>query len=175
MFKAEDYPPRETVREAFRMRWHFVEMSAAGKLKEISQAMYEREQTKLRDEWDRAAETMRDSMRAAFEQLVASLRERLDGNREGGKPKIFRDSRVESLKEWIGLFSARNVVSDEELSSLVERAERLLDGVTASELREDAYGRARTAAALKEIEDGVKTLCVADAPRRKFKLEEDAA
>ena len=40
-----------------------------------------------------------------FEQLLE--RERLDGERDGGKAKIFRDSRVESLKEWVALFDAR--------------------------------------------------------------------
>jgi len=172
LFRESDYPTADEVEEAFGLRWNFVELGAAGGLKQISQAMYEREQKKVELEWQDAATTMRDSLRVTFEKLVSELRERLDGERANGKPKIFRDSRVESLRDWMKLFDARNVTGDGALSELVAQADKLLAGVTAQELRDDPKGRASVAETLKAIEVGVAGLKVANAPKRKFNLDD---
>lgn len=173
LFREADYPTDDQVKEAFGFRWSFVELAAAGGLKDISEAMYQSEKTKVEQEWQGAAETMRESLRTAFDALVESLRERLDGERAGGKAKIFRDSRVESLREWIALFSDRDVTGDGELAAMVTKAESLLDGTSADELRKDPIQRQSTADALGEIQASVKTLCVKDAPKRKFRLDDE--
>jgi hypothetical protein len=170
LFREDDYPSAEDVRREFGVRWTFVELSAAGRLRQVSQSLYASEEAKVREQWQEAAEGMRQAMRQAFAQLVASLRERLDGERENGKAKVFRDSRVESLKDWLGLFDARNVTDDGDLSGLVEQARKLLAGVSPEELRKQADTRAEVASGLKAIEQACSTLVVVDAPRRKFRL-----
>ena len=175
LFRESDYPTVDEVRASFSMRWTFVELGAASGLRNISQAMFEREQAKVQSQWASAAEQMRDSLREVFVALVESLRERLDGERDGGKAKIFRDSRVESLKEWVALFDARNVVGDGELAALVEKARSVLEGTTAKDLRDDAGLRQWAASQLGEIKAAASNLVVADAPRRKFRLDDEAA
>lgn len=175
LFRESDYPTADEVRASFSMRWTFVELGAASGLRNISQTMYEREANKVQAQWASAAEQMRDSLREVFVALVESLRERLDGERDGGKAKIFRDSRVESLKEWVALFDARNVVGDGELAVLVEKARSVLEGTTAKDLRDDAGLRQWAANQLGEIKSAAATLVTADAPRRKFRLDDEAA
>ena len=61
-------------------------------------------------------------------ELVQHLVERLQPGADG-KPKVFRDSLVRGMEEWLSDFSARNLAQDGELSSLVERARELLHPV----------------------------------------------
>jgi hypothetical protein len=173
LFRLDDYPTVEDVRASFTMRWTFVELGAASGLRNISQSLYEREAAKVKAQWASAAEQMQAALREAFVALVESLRERLDGSREGGKAKIFRDSRVDSLKEWVDLFDARNVTGDEALAQLVSKAQALLAGTSASELRDDARLRRETAVALGEIKASAATLVTSDAPRRRFRLTDE--
>jgi hypothetical protein len=175
LYRPDDYPTAAEVREAFRVEWALVELGTPGKLRSVSQALYAAEEAKNKAMWAEAAETMRAAMREAFAQLVASLRERLDGNREDGKAKIFRDSRVAGLQDWLGLFEDRNVSGDGELAALVSTAKGLLAGVTADTLRRRADIREEVASGLKDIEAVCSTLSVADAPRRKFRLDGDGA
>jgi hypothetical protein len=170
LFRESDYPTGDEVQEAFGFRWSFVELAAAGGLKAISEGMYEAEKAKVEQEWQGAAETMRESLRTAFQGLVESLRERL-GSNASGKPNVFRDSRVETLREWVSLFEARDVTGDGDLAAMVKQAANLLDGTSAEDLRRDPETRRNTEKSLTEIQASVATLCVKDAPKRKFKLD----
>jgi hypothetical protein len=171
LFDEEDYPTVEDVRSTFKVRYRVLEFGVPGKLRAISPALFEAEAEKAREQWQDAAAMMQDSMRQAFQALVASLRERLDGNRENGKSKVFKDTRINNLQEWLGLFEVRNVASDEALALLVQKAKGLLSGVSADTLRRRGDIREEVAGGLKEIEQVCSTLVVADAPRRKFRLD----
>jgi hypothetical protein len=173
LFRPDDYPLGVEVRTAFSVRWTFVELGTPGKLKTISAELYAAEAEKQRKQWEESSAVMQDSMRQAFQALVASLRERLDGDRDNGKPKVFRDSRVASLQEWLELFEARNVASDDQLAELVTKAKGMLSGLTADTLRRRGDIRSEVADGLKGIEQACSTLVTADAPKRKFRLDGD--
>jgi hypothetical protein len=174
LFRPDDYPTGDDVRRAFTVRWTFVELGTPGKLRTVNAKLYESEVQKVREQWEEAAQVMQESMRQAFAALVASLRERLDGDRDNGKPKVFRNSRVQGLQEWLALFEARNVASDDALAELVAKAQGLLAGVSADTLRRRGDIREEVAGGLKEIEGACATLAVGDVPRRKFRLDGDA-
>jgi hypothetical protein len=48
---------------------------------------------------------------------------------------VFRDSMVKNMEEFFQFFGARNLVDDQELATLVERARSVMQGVTTEELR----------------------------------------
>ena len=173
LFDEDDYPTVEDVRASFKVRYRVLEFGVPGKLREISPTLFAEEAEKAREQWQDAAAMMQESMRQAFAVLVASLREKLDGGRENGKSKVFRDTRVNNLAEWLELFEARNVASDEALAELVQKAKGLLSGVSADTLRRRGDIREEVAGGLKAIEQACSTLVVADAPRRKFRLDAD--
>jgi predicted Rossmann fold nucleotide-binding protein DprA/Smf involved in DNA uptake len=62
-------------------------------------------------------------------RLVSHLTERISGQ-DDGKPKIFRDSVIENLREFFQRFKSLNVASSTELDRLVET----LEGPSASEV-----------------------------------------
>lgn len=175
LFHDDEYPSAADVRACFAFDWGFVELQAAGGLKQISESLYQAEERKIASEWEKSAQTMRDSLRAAFSELVSSLRERLEGEGKNGKPKVFRDTRVENLRKWVKLFADRDVTGDGELADLVQQADGLLSGTTADELRKDMNHRKCTADALATIEKGVGGLIVRDAPKRRFRFGKESA
>jgi len=175
MFDRADYPSREKFVEAWKVRANFEQIGEPAALGAISTALLDKQREVFKSEMQDTAAEWRSSMRQAFAALIESLRERLDGERDGGKPKIFRDSRVESLKEWISLFDAKNISEDNELADLVGKARTLLEGTNADDLREDASLRKWAANQLGQIKEAAATLVTADAPRRKFRLDDEAA
>jgi hypothetical protein len=55
-------------------------------------------------------------------KLVSHLTERLSGQ-EDGKPKVFRDSAIDNLREFFERFRHLNIRSDEQLDALVNQAQ----------------------------------------------------
>jgi hypothetical protein len=84
---------------------------------------------------------------------------------EDGKPKIFRDTAVENLKDFFDRFRLLNVRSNEQLDHLVEQAQRVIRGVEPQTLRENANLRQQVATQLSGVQSVLDGLLV-DRPRR---------
>ncbi|MEI8384306.1 MAG: hypothetical protein WCJ09_29635, partial [Planctomycetota bacterium] len=97
-------------------------------------------------------------------RLVSHLTERLSGG-DDGKPKVFRDSAVENLKEFFGRFQQLNVRSNADLDSLVEQAQRILKGVEPQHLRDNVTRRQQIVSQLAGVQASVDGMLV-DRPRR---------
>jgi hypothetical protein len=103
---------------------------------------------------------------AEFAKLVEHLRERLSGS-EDGKPKVFRDSAVDNLKEFFNRFHMLSVGSNPQLEELVEQARKLIGGVGAQDLRNSGNLRQNLHTQLDAMQSAIDTLLV-DKPRRKI-------
>ena len=99
-------------------------------------------------------------------KLVEHLQERLSGS-EDGKPKVFRDSAVENLKEFFSRFRQLSVGSDEQLDAVVRQAESMLGDTVPQELRDQSSARQWIAQGLAEVRQALDPLLV-DRPRRKI-------
>ena len=79
---------------------------------------------------------------------------------EGEKPKVFRDSLIGNIQDFIGTFNSRNLMNDAELAALVEKAKGVLVGAEPEKLRKNQDTRAAIAAKFAEIKanlDGMIT------------------
>lgn len=170
-----DYPSWDEVKSKFKFRYGFVQRDPAEGLKEISQELYDDAERAVQDEWAETRTMMQAAMREMFQQLVDDLQDRLGATQANGKPGKLYGSRVENLRQFLELFDAKNITGDGELASFVGKAKNLLDGVTIEDYRKDFRLREDAANAFSNISQAVKTLRVKDAPKRKFKLDEDAA
>ena len=113
-----------------------------------------------------AVPTDRQSRPARASWLVRHLGERLSGG-EDGKPRVFRDTAVENLSEFFQRFRRLNVRSNVQLDELVDRAERVIRGVGAEDLRNSGDLRQRVTAQLAAVQSKLDGLLV-DKPRRKI-------
>ena len=107
-----------------------------------------------------------EAFTSEFSELITHLTERLSGS-DDGKPKIFRDSAVDNLREFFGRFRHLNVGSNDELEQLVNDAQGLLRGVQPRKLRANENLRSQLAEQLTQVASALDTMLI-ERPRRQI-------
>lgn len=168
VYSSKDYPSAEEVRAKFTFSWNYLEFGVPGKLRRTNPALFAQEREKMADTFRDAAEQVLQVMRATFAQLVEKLRDRLTD--DNGKQKIFRDTAVTNLQEFLNSFDFRNVNNDTELKALADQARALVAGTNPQALRDMDGLRKRVREGMAEISKALEPL-VMDKPTRKFRPE----
>lgn len=174
-FDEADYPSHEAVRRTFFFECQMWELNTPGQLKAVSKDLYERELVKMQNMWSEASKTVTGVLLEEFRKMTAHMVDRLTPSADG-KPKIFRDSVVDNMMEWMDLFKARNLTGDEDLVHVVDRAKELISGISAEDLRNSKGLRNQLATDFQGLTDRLDEAII-NAPVRAidFDLEEAAA
>lgn len=147
LFAWRDYPTPERMRDLWGVGWEwFALIVPEGLPREIREAEVAKYRQKLQD----SAAEITNALRVMFAELIAHAVERLTVA-PGEKPKIFRDSCITNIQEFLQTFDNRAILRDAELEDLVGRAREVLTGATPELLRSSASVRESTQAALSEI------------------------
>jgi hypothetical protein len=171
LFDPTDYPPVRELRRSFSMQTSYMVFATPSSLKGISNGFFQREKAKAEKMWTEAAEEIRTALREAMAGLVEHLTERLSGSKDG-KPKIFRDTLIAKMEDFLTTFKARNLSKDTELDALVEKARQLVKGVDAGQLRENDKLRTSVRKGFAEIKTNLDKMLV-DKPKRKISFDDD--
>jgi hypothetical protein len=169
LFDPRDYPKVEKVRASFGMATQYLSFGAPPKLREINPEKYAREAAKLEESMTNAAAEITNMMRAAAAELTGHLIDRLTP-KEDGTAKVFRDSLVENVKEFIGTFKERNITEDGELAAQIDKMRKVLDGVGAKDLRDNNELREKVLADTAAIKSALDEMMVAR-PTRKINFD----
>lgn len=164
-FSEADYPSVDSVRAEFGFRWTYVTFEVP---KNLPEGLRDREGKKLQEKFEAVEVEVRDALRSALADLLGHLTDRLKVD-EDGKPKIFRDSAVGNLIEFLELFRARDVTNDVALAALANKAQAVIRGVGAGVLREPGMFRDKVRENLAAVKSDLDKLIIAT-PRRKFDL-----
>jgi hypothetical protein len=170
LFDVSDYPGAEKVRAAFYVDVRYLAFGVPEKLEGIRKDIFEREKAKAAASWKEASEEVRQALRAGLADLADHLVERLQGNGDG-KPKVFRDTLVENMTDYLDLFDPRNVTDDTQLALLVERCRNILDGLDADALRSSAAIRTKVRDGMTQVRGALDTMVI-DRPARRIVLED---
>lgn len=170
-FDEENYPDVDRVRALFGMGYRYFTFATPSTLKGVSKAIFAREAEKTARWWQDAREEAQQVLRAATAELVDHLVDRLSVGPDG-KKKVFQNTLVTNLDEFIGTFDARNVADDGELKALVERMRGLVKGQDATSLRSDDGVREKVRAGFEEVKQALDAMVV-DKPSRFVALTED--
>lgn len=162
LFNASDYPI--TLQGLFGISWEYPSMEVPEYLQRLNPQLYEQECRRIAGRFDEAVLLAEEAFLGELNRLVSHLTERLSGG-DDGKPKVFRDSAVENLKEFFGRFQQLNVRSNADLDSLVEQAQRILKGVEPQHLRDNVTRRQQIVSQLAGVQASVDGMLV-DRPRR---------
>ena len=166
-----DYPPVEQFRSAFCVEAMYLMLETPSGLKDVRAGLFERERRKAEAMWRDTVEVIKAALREAFAELVGHAVDRLQ-DREGGKPKVFRDSMVEKLTDFLTTFEKRNLADDAALADLVGKAKALTKGVSPGALRDNARLRDRVRKGFEEVK-GVLDGMLVDQPARRMRLGEE--
>jgi len=142
-FRATDYPTEDQLARAFSIQWNWIAFTTPDALPaELRQA----EEEKLKQQFADASEQILDALRISFQELLAHAVERLTPS-EDGKQKIFRDSLIGNIQEFLDTFNSRNIMQDADLAALVEKAKVVMTGADPDKIRK--YSSVRDAAKAK--------------------------
>jgi hypothetical protein len=100
--------------------------------------------------------------------MVDRVTERFTESSEG-KPKVFKNATLESFYEFFETFKERNIFQDEQLAELVERAQAVLGGVSAENIRTNEGLRESIRQGMAEIETAMAEGLIR--PRRKIVMD----
>jgi len=162
LFDATDYS--SSIVDLFEISWDYPATTPPDYLRTVAPEVYQSECLRVRDRFNEAVEIAQAAFAEELSNLVSHLAERLSGESDG-KPKVFRDTAVTNLNEFIERFHRLSIGSDESLEQLVEQARSLVTGVVPDKLRQQDSLRQRLSNGLTRIEaslDGYMT----DRPRR---------
>ena len=162
LYNSTDYP--DSLVGLFEIEFDFPSVQPPDYLQQLNPELYQRECERVQQRFDEAIHLAEDAFIGELSRLVSHLTERLAGNADG-KPKIFRDSAIENLTEFFTRFRQLNVLSNEQLDSLVEDAQRVVRGVEPQALRDNAGLQQQVATELSRVQSVLDGLLV-DRPRR---------
>jgi hypothetical protein len=165
-FNPNDYPPAERIAALFSITWNWIAFTVPEGLPPELKAL---EKEKLEKQFRDAAEQITDALRAGFLEMIQHATERLTVE-PGGKPKVFRDSVIGNIQEFIDTFTQRNLMNDEELAKLVKQAKQVLIGVTPQKLRDYAQTKDQTRKAFEEINAELSKM-ITEKPSRRFEMD----
>lgn len=168
-YDATDYPAEEAVRRTFFFDVQMWELNAPGKLAAVSQELYRQELVKMENMWTQASNTVTNVLLTEFRKLTNHLSDRMSEGIDG-KKKVFRDSVVTNLTEWLDLFQVRNLTNDEQLMTIVEKAKRLISGLDPAELRESEDLRKHLSVEFSKLTTQIDSAII-DGPSRAIDLD----
>ena len=150
-FNAADYPTEEQLPQLFSIGWNWIAFTTPEALPpELRKA----EEEKLQKQFADAGEQITEALRVAFSELITHATERLT-TAPGEKPKVFRDSLIGNIQEFLDTFNSRNLMNDTELAAMVDKARAVMVGVEPEKLRKYSDTRKQVTEKLQEIKSAV--------------------
>ncbi len=162
LFNASDYPAM--LRGWFDVSYDFPSVEPPEYLRQLSPQLYEQEAARATARFNEAIQLAEQAFTEELSKLISHLTERLGGS-DDGKPKVFRDTAVENLREFFERFRHLNIRSDQQLDDLVTQAQRVVRGVEPQALRDNASLRQQVASQLSGVQSVLDGLLI-DRPRR---------
>jgi len=164
---ASEYPDPEDVEATFGWEQDYISYATPTSLRKVSSQFFQAEWEKQNRKCEQAAEQIIVLMRAQAQGLVAHLVDKLRPT-EDGKRKTFYATNVSKLSDFLGTLEARNVLGDEELSKLMGRVKKLIDGVDVEDLKKQEGLRSSVLKGMEEVKAGLDALVQSGG--RKMKL-----
>ena len=164
LFNPADYPSE--IRDLFSVEWDFPSVEPPNYLMRVAPEVFEEERRRVMTRFEEAVRLAEQAFATEFGRLLSHLTERLS-NGETGERRGFRNSAVTNLADFFSRFQQLNVRSNPDLDALVEEAQRLVQGVSPQDLRNNETLRQQMATEMTRVREQVESL-ITDVPRRRL-------
>ena len=167
LFNEIDYPI--DIGSKFNFNWRFIILDVPnGDSRLLAPEVYAREKEKFIQTMEEARKMAIDALREEFAQMVERITERFTQNKNG-KPKIFKNTTIESFYDYFQTFKDRNIFQDDELTTLVNRAQAVLNGSNVEQIRSSDNLKENIRSGMTDIESTLAQ--VFNRPRRKIVMD----
>jgi hypothetical protein len=156
LFDPSDFP--SAPQDLFEIAWDYPNFAAPPlNASWVSQSVYDLEELRIKTKFHTAVTLAESGFRDEFTRLIVHLHERISDGDEGTS-KVFRDSAVIKLDEFIARYFEFNLRTDARLDELITLARHALEGVTPQGLRSNQASRRLLAARLSWIQVSLDVL-----------------
>lgn len=139
------------------------------KLQSLNPKLFQVYKLELQKKVESAAEGMRVMMRQQLLEMAQHFKERLSGTNEKGEKKVFRQSAISHINDFLTFFESKNVTDDTGLDRIVADIKKIMAPVEVDALREDDKFRATIAKQFEQVTAQLETLVTAQ-PTRAVRL-----
>lgn len=172
LFERTDYATPEQLRAGHSLTWQFTSFNTPASLQQVSRELYEKEKEKNEALWKDANEACQQLLRQNMGEMVDKLVDKLTPG-EDGKKKIFRNTAITNIQEFLSTFDMRNVTDDAKLKAIVDKARALLSGVDPEQLRTEEGLRDAVRNGFEKIQSSMSGM-IEVKPKRAISLEDVA-
>ena len=138
LFQADDYPSREELLGRFSACYRIVPVPDSGHfLAELANGDTERVRRDIQKDVTQRLNGALGDLYRRLGEAVGHVCERLTED-DNGKPKVFRDSLIENLRELVDIVPRLNVFRDEQLNALCREVQDRIASVEPNVLRPSA-------------------------------------
>ena len=171
LYDPKDYLPDEAYRRAFYHQIGYHEFATPQRLESVSAEIFQRELARNRDEAQRIASLMQDTLRAEVAELIDHAAGRLEVT-PGEEPKQFHKSMLEKIEKFLAYFDYREQTGDLVVRGLVEKLRAAVKGIPdARELRSDSDLRLRVGEQFAQLKAEMDA-SIERKPKRRIVFEE---
>jgi hypothetical protein len=158
LFDESDYP--EQLQSFFSFQWQFFVMDAPSRMSILDPAIYQREQERFAEKMNEFRENAVIVLRERFIEMVNRMVDRLSGEK-----KIFRNSTIANIQDFLTSFDQLNISNDQDLEREVARCREILAGVDPNSLRSDDNYKDHIARKMSEVQQQLGSM-MTERPRR---------
>lgn len=162
LFNPNDYPT--DIRSKFSFAWRFLVIDAPGQSGLLTPEIYNREKENFRRTVREFQQMAVTTLRVRFAEMVDHMVERLSGQK-----KVFRDSMIHNIRDFLNDFEKLNISDDRALAEQVERCRAILSSVAPDALRSDQGFRKEIAERIGSVQDTLDRMMIVR-PKRKIRL-----
>ena len=135
LFDAKQYPTQKDVETAFSIDWSYVSFSTPENLEHVDRALFADAQKKFERKMSEAFVEVRMVLRASLREFLARFADKMKPDADG-KPKVFRNSVLDEITDFLNSFDVRNLTDDKELAAVVAQVRKLTKTLDPEQLRE---------------------------------------
>lgn len=171
LYDAADYPSGSDVAKRYSIDSAYLEIGVSTK---ISEGLRQKEEEKFKAKMENALQVSMEALRVSFAELIDHATEKLNVA-PGEKPKVFRDSLIGNLQDFVNTFAVKNY-GDSELEALVSKAQAIIapggQPLDPDRLRKFASVRDTVRAGFEQIKGQLDSMIV-ERKSRKIDVSED--
>lgn len=173
LFNEADYPTLEELEKCFSVEWFWTALSVP---ENIPDALKEEANIKFKRRMEDAAQQIEQALRQEFLKVISHAEEALT-TQPGSKPKIFRDSLIGNIVQFVNTFESRDIFGDDRMAAVVAKAKQVLIDNSGNakldpqKLRDFANVRATARAEFAKLKEELSGMIVEEG--RKMDLSED--
>lgn len=171
LYNAGDYKSAEALPGLFKFRTKWMHFGVPDVLKEIDEAMWNRERERTASVWAEAKEQGLLLLRQSVAEMVSRLVDTMKPGEGDKEKKRFYATSVTNLTDFFEAFEDRNLAGDSALAEQVQKLKALVEGKDIKSFRDDDALRATVAREGAKISETLQAMLV-DASVRSITFED---